>query len=630
MSNVRSRFWTRLLGLLSLAALAVALASCGGRQPGEGEISVSVTVFGDGRVTAGDFVCQGTATCFWSGDGGAPVTFEAVPGPGDVLVRWGGACSTFEDSCTRVFSDGDEFAVYFAPHALRLFLDGDGQGTFEISGGGIDRTCSSDCAIELQSVTQLGIQYIGDASRNELSTRWGGACSGSTFDSYCLVTVSGQTNVTKTWTHPPIAAADSYGTSIDTTLTVAATSGVLANDDDTPDDTLTARVVDPVDNGTLTLRTDGSFDYVPDPGWSGVDTFRYRVVDAFGSEDEADVTITVSNALLSLVKDGTFDPGANGEADPGETIDYTFTLTNAGNVTLTNVTLTDPLATVVGGPIASLAPGASDDATFTATYAVTQADIDAGEVINTATADSDESPAVQDDVTVLLPQAAGLSLVKDGTFDAGANGEADPGETIDYTFTITNTGNVTLTNITLSDPLAPVTGGPIASLAPGASDTATFTASYAVDQGDIDAGSVANTATADSDQTGPTADGDTTTLPQAPGLSLTKFGTFDDGGDGVADVGDVVSYTFTIVNTGNVTLTNVTLDDLDPLVTVLGGPIASLAVGATDSSTFTATYAITQDDVDAGSVTNTATADSDQSAPVQDDVTVPLPSAAGP
>ena len=47
-----------------------------------------------------------------------------------------------------------------------------------------------------------------------------------------------------------------------------------------------------------------------------------------------------------------------------------FTVTNTGNVTLTNVTVTDPGVTMLGGPIASLAPGAVDNATFTASYII--------------------------------------------------------------------------------------------------------------------------------------------------------------------------------------------------------------------------------------------------------------------
>ena len=48
--------------------------------------------------------------------------------------------------------------------------------------------------------------------------------------------------------------------------------------------------------------------------------------------------------------------------------------------------VTDPLVTVSGGPIASLAPGASDSTSYTASYAITQQDIDAGLFINQATA----------------------------------------------------------------------------------------------------------------------------------------------------------------------------------------------------------------------------------------------------
>jgi hypothetical protein len=44
------------------------------------------------------------------------------------------------------------------------------------------------------------------------------------------------------------------------------------------------------------------------------------------------------------------------------------------------------------------------------------------------------------------------------------------------------------------------------------------------------------------------------------------------------------------------------------LVTVSGGPIASLAPGAIDNTTFTAVHTLTQTDIDAGTFTNTATA----------------------
>ena len=88
-------------------------------------------------------------------------------------------------------------------------------------------------------------------------------------------------------------------------------------------------------------------------------------------------------------------------------------------------------------------------------------------------------------------------------------------------------------------------------------------------------------------------------------LALVKVGTYDDG-DCTAAVGDVITYAFSVTNTGNVTLTNVIV--ADPLVTMLGGPIASLAPGAIDTTSYTASYTITQQDIDAGVFSNQATA----------------------
>src|SRR5690606_39920908 len=77
---------------------------------------------------------------------------------------------------------------------------------------------------------------------------------------------------------------------------------------------------------------------------------------------------------------------ATGEVpyEVGEFIDYELTVRNTGNVTLTAVTVEDGNAVITGGsPIASLAPGKS--ATVYARHEVTQADINAGQVVNQAT-----------------------------------------------------------------------------------------------------------------------------------------------------------------------------------------------------------------------------------------------------
>ena len=70
-------------------------------------------------------------------------------------------------------------------------------------------------------------------------------------------------------------------------------------------------------------------------------------------------------------------------------------------------------------------------------------------------------------------------------------------------------------------------------------------------------------------------------------------------------MGETIDYTFTVMNTGNLPLTNVTLIDDLPGVVISGGPI-NLAVGESDSTTFHGTYHITQQDIIKGDVTNQA------------------------
>jgi len=95
--------------------------------------------------------------------------------------------------------------------------------------------------------------------------------------------------------HAPVAGGDAYTTAQDTPLSVA-TPGVLANDGDQDGNTLaveTAPVVAP-SNGTVSLAADGSFTYAPNGGFTGSDSFTYRIDDGTGRSADGVVTITVS------------------------------------------------------------------------------------------------------------------------------------------------------------------------------------------------------------------------------------------------------------------------------------------------------------------------------------------------
>ena len=93
----------------------------------------------------------------------------------------------------------------------------------------------------------------------------------------------------------PVAVADAYMGQWNTALTVAA-PGVKSNDTDADGDAITATLVTPTVHGVLTF-TNGAFTYMPNPNYSGIDTFTYRVNDAFtgGAGNTVTVTLTITS-----------------------------------------------------------------------------------------------------------------------------------------------------------------------------------------------------------------------------------------------------------------------------------------------------------------------------------------------
>jgi uncharacterized repeat protein (TIGR01451 family) len=329
--------------------------------------------------------------------------------------------------------------------------------------------------------------------------------------------------------------------------------------------------------------------------------------DDVDSNDDSE-TVNIATPGISLTKTITSgDPYSS----VGDVLNYSLQVTNSGNVTLNGpFTVADDRATDEScPPTATLAPGAS--ITCTASYTVTQADLDAGSVTNTATASGSfgGNPVTSgpDSETATATQSPALNVTKSET----SSGPYGVGDTITYDIDVLNTGNVTLTGVTVTDPdttvgvCAPVQPG---TLAPGA--TMTCPASYVVTQADVDAGSFTNTATGDSNETGPDTGSETITFAQNPSLNVTKT----ESSAGPYGVGDTITYDIDVLNTGNVTLTGVTVSDPDTTVGVCA-PVqpGTLAPGAT--MTCPASYVVTQADVDAGSFTNTATGDSNETGP---------------
>ncbi|HLA98135.1 MAG TPA: DUF5666 domain-containing protein [Anaerolineales bacterium] len=291
----------------------------------------------------------------------------------------------------------------------------------------------------------------------------------------------------------------------------------------------------------------------------------------------------------------------------GELISYSFVISNTGDTVLSGpFAVIDDKAADEACPAepVSLAPG--EDLTCTASYTTTAADILAGSVTNSAyaTADNSGSPVTSntDSATVLFVAGeTALDLEK-----SASPSEYDAiGDVISYSYTVTNTGTTDIAGpFTVSDDkVAAVdcTSAP-ASLTPGASFTCAR--SYTISAADLVAGSVTNVAVAAGAAVTSNTDSATvTSLVEPAQLTLDKSASPSE----YAALGDVINYTYTIMNSGGVEIAGPfpVTDDKIATLDCSSAP-ASLLPG--ESFTCTASYTITAADLVAGSITNVAQA----------------------
>ncbi len=123
---------------------------------------------------------------------------------------------------------------------------------------------------------------------------------------------------------PPVATDDVYTVGNDGTLVVDAATGVLANDFDPDGKSLQAHVHQQPDHGTLVLRSDGSFVYIPNINFVGDDVFTYLVRDEQGNVTKGTVTIdvTASSGPSPEEDDGNVnDDGQPTEVTPTDSTD---------------------------------------------------------------------------------------------------------------------------------------------------------------------------------------------------------------------------------------------------------------------------------------------------------------------
>lgn len=309
--------------------------------------------------------------------------------------------------------------------------------------------------------------------------------------------------------------------------------------------------------------------------------------------------------------------------NPGEIVTFTITVKNIFADTAT-VTLNEL-------PGVSFSENATNELTFQlnggetkevkATYTITEADVLAGQFVNTVSATlvvGDQTVEASATDTVTLKAAPALTVDKTVTSRPTNGSTYALGETITWSITVTNSGNVTLKDIKVSDSLTyqgDESGNKLSgTLTPPAGfdgnldrgESVTYTYSYQVAEADLGK-TLVNTATAtgkdsndkdaepDSDEADPVRTDDL-----KPSLSVTKTADRE-----TAAVGETINYTITVTNNGNQTLNSIKVTD--PL-TGLNQEISTLKPGEA-SEAFKTSYTVKVSDLIAGSVVNTATAE---------------------
>ena len=108
-----------------------------------------------------------------------------------------------------------------------------------------------------------------------------------------------------------------YSATEETTLTVPA-PGVLGNDFDTDGDSLESYLVTDTPNGTVTMNTDGGFQYVPDVDFNGYDTFTYRTFDGstYSSPTVATIFVAGVNDAPEFVQSSPTTVTCSEDEDP--------------------------------------------------------------------------------------------------------------------------------------------------------------------------------------------------------------------------------------------------------------------------------------------------------------------------
>ena len=371
------------------------------------------------------------------------------------------------------------------------------------------------------------------------------------------------------------------------------------------------------------------------------------VTRALGEDVTDNYAITTIKGTLT-VTDGTendpVDPGKvvtktheDAAYDLGETVTFTISVTNIYDTAKT-ITITELPGVAIEGADASK-PNvlvvtdvpAGETITRTATYTITWQDIANGSFVNTVKAEfSDGKPFETTDTVTVVDPVHDYTMEKTAKVPEHESGMVKEGETIGYTIRVQNTGNQPLEEIQITDTLnaagtianirgaeyvqdEKVTIFTIRDLQP--KQTITITYEYVVleaDKGKTISNAVVGP---NPDPEKPGKEGDTETTVEDPKLEVNKEVKAITAADGTekdvtaeAALNDIITYTVTVKNTGNVVLTDVHVaDSLEGIKLAEGQSFEFRKLEAGETQTITYTYQVQEKDL-GSMIVNKATA----------------------
>nr|WP_246214744.1 hypothetical protein [Modestobacter muralis] len=326
--------------------------------------------------------------------------------------------------------------------------------------------------------------------------------------------------------------------------------------------------------------------------------------------------------LRALQVTATPLPSAPAPLAVGDRVDYRYVVRNVGNATMTALALVDSAGGTATCAAPSLAPGAETTCTGGSSHEVTQPDFDAGLPVGltaevTGLADGDLDPLAFGPAAAPLPlrtSTPALTAVKTADWTDDGNGALDAGEPISWTVAVRNTGDVTVADLYVDDPLVHVQC-PQTSVGPGQQVDCVADA-YRVTDADALAGERTNTAVALGDD--PRTGSPVVSLPAlayavgtpvaAPALAIAVDGVVTPTQrQSAAEWGDTVHWRYTVTNTGGVAvLAPAVVDHVDGPVVC---PSTALAPGQQVSCQGVVPHLVAEVDVLAAAVRTQAHAE---------------------